>query len=180
MPGKRDIMHAIRQGLDGLPLTLQDSTADWTKGIKTMLCKLGHKFGYQTYGALGRGEWLYDVTWMAYSQGYEQNDENNLVDAHLVAECEWGSFPEIKDDFEKLLLSRASVRLMIYGDFQIYSDSCDDGIAKRLAGFARDFNGARAEDAWLLATWEKSDNADKGWRFRYFTFGLHGEALTLA
>ena len=41
-------------------------------------------------------------------------------------------------------------------------------IAERLAGKVREFNGSRAEDAWLLAAWEGSND---DWSFRYFTIG---------
>ena len=37
------------------------------------------------------------------------------VEAPLVAECEWGNKGGIEDDFEKLLLARAGVRMMIFG-----------------------------------------------------------------
>ena len=40
-------------------------------------------------------------------------------------------------------------------------------IAERLAKWVREFNGSRAEDAWLLAAWEK--NGEDGWSFSYFT-----------
>jgi hypothetical protein len=82
-------------------------------------------------------EWLYDVTWLQYSRGYESGLDNRLIDVYLVAECEWGTSPDVKYDFEKLLQARASVRLMIYGDFQQYPDSRGDGVAKRLAGYVR-------------------------------------------
>ena len=43
-------------------------------------------------------------------------------------------------------------------------------IAERLAGKVREFNGSRAEDAWLLAAWEGT-NAE--WSFRYFTIEMN-------
>ena len=87
-----------------------------------------------------------------------ENDE--LVDAPLVAECEWGNKGDIEDDFEKLLLARAGVRLMIF------DEPISKGMAERLAEKVRKFNGSRAEDAWLLASWEKSGHH---WSCRYFT-----------
>ena len=90
-----------------------------------------------------------------------------LIDAHLVAECEWGDFEAIVEDFEKLLLARAGVCLMIFdGNYKPGSK----GIAERLAGRVREFNGSRAEDAWLLAAWEKRND---GWWFRYFTIEMN-------
>ena len=90
-----------------------------------------------------------------------------MIDAHLVAECEWGDFEAIVEDFEKLLLARAGVCLMIFdGNYKPGSK----GIAERLAGRVREFNGSRAEDAWLLAAWEKRND---GWWFRYFTIEMN-------
>jgi hypothetical protein len=121
------------------------------------------------------GEWLYDVTWLEY----EKNDRGklvNLVDAPLVAECEWGNKGDIEDDFEKLLLARTGVRLMIFeGISNRISKPRSEEVAERLAGMVREFNGSRAEDAWLLAAWEKIDSATPNdwWRFRYFTIEMN-------
>ena len=58
-------------------------------------------------------EWLYDVTWLKY----EHEGERLLIEAPSVAECEWGNKGDIDDDFEKLLLARAGIRLMIFNGF---------------------------------------------------------------
>ena len=87
----------------------------------------------------------------------------NILRDSIVAECEWKSFEYIVEDFEKLLLARASVRLMIFdGNYKPGSK----GIAARLAKRIREFKGTRYEDAWLLAAFEGLD--DGRWRFRYF------------
>ena len=104
------------------------------------------------------GEWLYDVTWLEY-----ERERDGLIEAHLVAECEWGNFRKIVYDFEKLLLARACVRLMIFNGF---SQAQSEEIAEQLAERVRMFNGSRAEDAWLLAAWE---GTPENWSFRYFT-----------
>ena len=179
MPGKLEIMREVQEGLDSLDVLRRANDTEWTKAIKTKLCQIGQEFGCKV-GALksevdkdhrNYGEFLYDVTWLEYG-GHGQ-----LVDAHLVAECEWCNLiksDEIDDDFQKLLLARAGVRLMIFnGDFEC--DGCKPGsrrIAERLAEGIRDFNGSRAEDTWLLAAWEKTETGEengKGWRFSYFT-----------
>ena len=62
---------------------------------------------------------------------------------------------------------RARVRLMIFdGTYEPGSKE----IAERLARRVREFNGSRAEDAWLLAAWEKSD---RRWSCRYFTIEMN-------
>ena len=90
-----------------------------------------------------------------------------LVDAPLVAECEWDDFAAIVEDFEKLLLARAGVRLMIFdGNYKPGSKE----IAERLCRKGQGVQSSRAEDAWLLAAWEKSDD---DWWFRYFTIEMN-------
>ena len=94
----------------------------------------------------------------------------NLVDAPLVAECEWGNKGDIEDDFEKLLLARTGVRLMIFD--HNWAGVGSKEIVEQLARMVREFNGSRAEDAWLLADWEQED-----WSFRYFMIDANHQAI---
>ena len=96
--GPLTVMEAVRTALDSLTLTAQDSGKNWTKALKTKLCDCGRELGCRvSAGGVGfGGEWLYDVTWTEYSRGYEPGTQNQLLDVHLVAECEWGNFAEIK------------------------------------------------------------------------------------
>lgn len=156
-----EIMRAIQEGLDSLEIDRAASSAAWTEAVKTKLCEIGRRFNYRVgESKLGDfGEWLYDVTWL------EGEPEGLMIDAHLVAECEWDHrFGHITEDFDKLLLARASVRLMIFdGNHKPGSEK----IAAQLAERIRAFKGSRAEDAWLLAAFEGLD--DGRWWFRYFT-----------
>ena len=169
MPGRFEIMRAVRKGLDSLEVAKGKSNTVWTKAVKTKLCEIGREFGC-TVCASGvekadrdYGEWLYDVTWLEY----KKSGLTELVDAPLVAECEWDGFAAIVEDFEKLLLVRAGVRLMIFdGNYKPGSKE----IAAQLAGRVREFNGSRAEDTYLLAAWERNAN---GWSFRYFTIEMN-------
>ena len=175
MQGKYQIMRAIREGLDSLDRIESDSDTVWTKAIATKLCKIGQGFGFQVGAEVEEanrnwGEWLYDVTWLEYDAG-------RVVAAPLVAECEWKGFEDVKDDFDKLLLARASVRLMIYDGNSKRRGS--RGVAEELARRVREFTDSRAEDAWLLAAWERcappaKESGDKDWRFRYYTVAMNG------
>ena len=152
---------------------------DWTKAIKAALCERGRKLGWQVHASgveFVRAEWLYDVSWLDYS-------EDRLINVHLAGECEWGGLTEIKYDFEKLLQTRASVRLMIYNGNQ---DPGSEKIAQRLIQYIAAFNRGRlshdeaTEDRWLLTAWELYDTVgeDVEWdtmapRFVYFSkYGL--------
>lgn len=170
MPENSEIIRAVRKGLDSLNIRKATPTGRWTKAVKTELCRIGRNFDYEVYA--GRyvkedekdgGEWLYDVTWLKYDRS--GNDE--LTDAPLIVECEWGDYQDIEDDFEKLLLARARVRVMIFGGADEPGGSAKD-IADKLARKEEAFKRFRGKGDWLLAAWEP--NGDD-WRFRYFTIG---------
>ena len=162
----QEIIRAIQGGLDQLDVHIGDSTEDWTKAVKIELCRIGREeFGLKV-GASGvtpfvpdYPEWLYDVTWLKYN-------DDDLTDAVLVAECEWGEDSEIVYDFQKLLLARATLRLMIFDSGQDPQGS--QVIAERLARQAGKFKRGKAGDGWLLAAWELNGENENGWSFRYF------------
>ena len=174
MPDKDQIMRAIREGLDSLELTTSDGNSKWTNAIATKLCQIGQGFHLQAGAKVDEanrnwGEWLYDVTWLEY------DEDGRVVAAPLVAECEFGNLDEIIDDFDKLLLARACVRLMIYdGNYR----GGAKWIAEQLATRVRKFKNSTGEDSWLLAAWEKcgppaKESGEKDWRFRYYKIGMN-------
>ena len=48
-------------------------------------------------------------TWLKHA-----GSPSNLVSAPLAAECEWHGEGNVRDDFDKLLLAQANLRLMIF------------------------------------------------------------------
>jgi len=103
-----------------------------TRLIKDKLALLGRDtFGYKVYanslslaltqlegGTFRNSEWLYDLHW--YVEG---KSPYTTVRLPLVVECEWqqkrrgdkaNPFSGIKYDFQKLLISNAELRLMIF------------------------------------------------------------------
>ena len=180
MPGKFEIMRAVREGLNGLEIDKPAGYTEWNKAVKTKLCKIGQKFGCKVGARADEvdeadrdyGEWLYDVTWLEYERERDglKWPAMALIEALLVAECEWGrgkNLEYIVEDFEKLLLARADIRLMIFdGNHKPGSKE----IAERLAGKVREFKSSRAEDTWLLAAWEGSND---DWSFKYFTIEMN-------
>ena len=153
-------MYAIWNGFKSLEITGK-GVAERTKAIKTRLCEIGRDSDCQVSASgvdnLAYKEWLYDVTWLEYSQGDTPGLQNELLDVHLVAECEWGGLAEIKRDFEKLLLAPPSaLRFMIYDGGRDPAGS--KAIAERLAGYVKAFSGQLfvepLAEAWLLAGWD--------------------------
>ena len=88
--------------------------AVWTSKIKERICDLGNKKGYKiqtnkkSAPNADCGEWLFDLTWLYYSEGM-------VLEIPLALECEWSLYlDEIDADFQKLIISRANHRVMIF------------------------------------------------------------------
>ena len=175
------IMHAIRDGLRQVEQPQPDTNAKWNRAVLSKLWEIGHQFSCGVGARGGRfgadwGEWVYDVTWIRCN---EERHHDHLVDVPLVAEVEWsGRFSNVKDDFHKLLLARAGVRLMIYPYYAlgglIHGKEPKDHdarkkaarkVAEQLAKSVNAFKCRQENDAWLLVggVWHADD-----W-FRSFT-----------
>ena len=202
MPEKCDIMHAIREGLDEIRPERAWGITEWTQAVKDTLYNIGHhRFGYHVGMTKGDlvcevdkdqptpgpgGEFLYDVVWLEYGEDDRVRPSYDLrhallVDAPLVAECQWGPIAGFtsnphdwgaKKDFEKLLLSRAGIRLMICDKSHWLGSAA---VAKQFAKCVRAFNGSRPEDTWLLAIRTQTDIQPEVFGyFTYFTLDMNG------
>ena len=176
MATPQEIKDAIRRGLNSLPPASGTARKkERTEAIKARLCRIGRQppFDCRVCAALPRGdrtygEWLYDVVWLKY---HEERDDHPICCVPLVAECEWGTYAHIKEDFQKLLLARATVRVMIYRDAMWHPEhgwKRAKWTAKRLAQHVRQFNPSSADDTWLLAAWRRTNKAPR-FAFNYFS-----------
>ena len=146
-----DLVNEVRQTLVALYRQMAPRELG-TEAVKKALCEACKAINSNFYvyaSGLERppadgGEWLFDVTCLNYdSDGY-------LVRVPLVAESEWGTENQIYEDFEKLLLARADVRIMVFDGTRT------PGYRAIFATFARYI--ARCErseegDTWLFAAW---------------------------
>ena len=188
-------MCAIREGLDVIDFPTgagNERGAAWTELVMGKLCKIGQRqvrcyvCVSGSHGAEAPG-WLYNMTWLEYTAhkvGVEKTT-GSLVDAHLVAECEWSTkVGDVEDDFSKLMLARAGVRLMICcapwstrGDRNKNAWGREitnaEEMADTLAEWVRRFKGTRSEDAYLLAVLGWNEGLER-YGFNYFTLGLNG------
>ena len=85
---------------------------EWTRQIKMRIGKLGedlsNKVAIGGFGDDFEREWLYDIVW------YREDDQSRLLGLHLIVESEWDkNYKGIKYDFEKLLVGKADLRMMI-------------------------------------------------------------------
>ena len=84
----------------------------WTQTIKAFLGRLGSTKGYRICASGAEesfeSEWLYDLVW------FKENEKGYLIEVPLVVESEWKqNLKDIKFDFEKLLVSKSPLKLMI-------------------------------------------------------------------
>ena len=150
-----EIIGALR-GVHQLP-NLQDAyDAEWTREVKIALCKIGKCHKYSTFasvpdGHADGGEWLYDVVWLVYSP--DGRKVEYLLCVPMVAESEWGNEDDIDEDFQKRLLARATIRVMIFGG----ANDDNDETAKRLVRLVKHFELGGSDDAYLLAGFESNE-----------------------
>lgn len=84
----------------------------WTKSIKEILRDIGKKKNYKVYSSginnVDYGEYLYDLVWSEYTE--------SIISIPLVTEIEWRKdfVDDIQPDFEKLLIAKAELRLIIF------------------------------------------------------------------
>lgn len=132
------------------------STREWTRRVINALIQLGIEEEYAPCPnpEYSWGEWLYDVIWL-------QVDEDNIdrvLSVPLVAEVEWGNQDEIWSDFQKLLVARANVRVMIFNRYP--------GLLEELR--AHIIRVAQDGDRYLLAQYVTAEKrfAVEGWDLR--------------
>ncbi|MXW79535.1 MAG: hypothetical protein F4Z57_11250 [Gemmatimonadetes bacterium] len=137
---------------------------DWTIEVKTILCKLGRELGYTTWatGVLADycdgKEFLYDASWLVI------DNCERTISCLMVAECEWDNLGEVEYDFQKLLLARSKVRVMVY-DAGPANEEYQEEICDRLREHVGTFNGTEG-DTYLLIGW-LHENTEKGFRFQF-------------
>ena len=113
----------------------------------------------------GGGEWLYDVTWC------DSDRDGWLRSIPMVAEGEWGNLGDIDDDFQKLLVARAKIRVMVCDAG--YADGGTTAIANRFSEWVGAFEGAQG-DTYLLIAHAKDNENMETWRFEYATIVAQG------
>ena len=124
---------------------------DWgdgecTKQIKSSIAHLGKQKRYWVYASQAEhvdgGEWLYDLTWLNYS-------DDQLLTIELALESEWDQ-NGIIDDFQKLLIARAELRAMI---FQVRTENEKEMRFKQLREQIGKFTKSIAGDRYLFSCW---------------------------
>ena len=124
------------------------ATGEWTKRIKSELCKLGKEMGFNVCasGCEGAddGEWLFDLIWE-----YGEGDPRIFREMPLAMECEWSlKDGEIWWDFSKLLVARAKYRVFIFNkNTRIEVEKLIDDFRDAI----HNFKSTQVGDRYLLA-----------------------------
>ncbi len=126
--------------------------AVYTRAVKESLTRLGQELGYvvcasECKGA-DNGEWLFDLTWI--EERKRPTGGTDFTDMPLVVESEWSTNfeEEVLADFDKLMVARAWLRVMIVqGPDSQTKLRCFDGLRERIRAFA----GSQPGDRYLFA-----------------------------
>jgi hypothetical protein len=147
-----EVTNAIETSLASLPEPLRGKgDRAWTMKIKEVIGSLGEKYGWDvcTSGFPDRfdPEWLYDLIW------FRNDSDSHLSEVYLVMESEWGKGrDEIKYDFEKLLLAKATLKVMVFQT----DDKDTSGIFNFLKEGIHAFQKHSAEETYILAAFNNN------------------------
>ena len=131
----------------------------WNREIKGVLVQLGQQRDYQTCAhtlpdgiEATWGEWLYDVAWLTTAPGFY------LQEVGLVVEIEWRNQGDAWDDYQKLHVAKADVRLMVHRHPGLI-DEC----LQQLDNMGRQVS---SEECYIFAIYQPGE--------RCFTFHIRG------
>lgn len=173
MCNRDEISQRVRQALNEIRLSLTkvdshlSGKKESTKEVKTKLCQTGRCLDYRVAARdvddndRDDKEWLFDVVWMSLAW----KPRRQLERIYLAVESEWGNCGDILDDFEKLLVARSDVRLMI---FQASNEVEVRKMFDLLEREAQGFEQSQAGDCYLLAGYDLRNST---FRWREFQVG---------
>ena len=118
------ILPKIRKGLEEAFEILQEKAngnGDWTRGVLNAMNRLAEKLSAELGKGIqvcpnkmspkGAGEWLLDLIW--YRMTDDDGDEH-LREIVLAMESDWSHYTwDVKYDFEKLLVVRSPIKILI-------------------------------------------------------------------
>lgn len=155
---ERRVQEAIRTAMEKENREHPKCNKAWTDAIVRALTALGRELGYKVRGArtddrrdyFERG-WLWDLTWA------EVRDQT-LISLPLIAESEWDTkWDAILWDFQKLIVSRAALRVMI---FETRTAQIESHFS-RLIEVTQDHTGSQTGDRYLFACWDYDAKAPR-------------------
>lgn len=148
----------IRNALDSAGRELTGTASCnrvWTEAVKKHVALVGKLHRYYVCSSapsefVNCGEWLYDLTWLKYMD--DHNRSSPLASVELALESEWGKPLDVLEDFQKLVQSRATTRVMV---FQARNDEQWESICRDLIAQTKDFARSEPGDTYLLSAWRE-------------------------
>ena len=154
----QSIQDQVIERIKTLPQQLERGRRDgeWTIALKRRLGDLGKENGWQvsTAGFQGEfdGEWLFDLAWFRNTQVYP----HHILELGLVLESEWlRDHYEIKYDFEKLLVAKAPLKVMIFQDNGNEDDKTLPELWAMLEAGIRSFQTGSEGEKYILAAFRE-------------------------
>jgi hypothetical protein len=171
----KTLAHDVPQGVSD-----SDSNPAWTISVTDVLHKMGRKLGYQvqsrrTDANLDCHEWLLDIVWLHPPPG---------IAMELAAESEWGNPGCVQDDFQKLLCTKASVKVMLFAYKKGSQDSQTvwDGLKTYMNNYPHHLAGETyilmefQQDNCRYATLRVQNNGQQFFDFALQEIGLPSQA----
>jgi hypothetical protein len=148
---EKRVQEAITEGAEAAAAA-HGGNPEFTVAIKESLTRLGKKLGYRVCTTLPNiadyPEWLWDLTWV---RGGDKAGVFELSDMPLAVESEWKEDfgKEILSDFQKLMVARAWLRVMVFqtpnAEVKMRFDQLREAI--------RTYSGTQPGDRYLFACW---------------------------
>lgn len=153
------------------------SNDEWTQTIQTSLSSEGQRLDYFVYvsnvDSADCVEWHYDVAWL--------EQQSRLKSVPMVAACVLGStFETILDEFEKLLVARAALRVLVCdgGCLPGVEDIEGRDTIEILQEWIQEFEGGQIDDTYLIVIYDCESKKRRSWRYRLSVNGS-GESPSL-
>jgi len=169
MPNQDALCDAIKTVLNELPLENTYDRAkfwpsEWTARIKAAIAELGYERHYSVWGSgltekedattggrIVNQEWMFDLAWINYS-GHGLTRSMNSLPLAMESELPLGpkhvKEEKVLDDFEKLVISHAALKVMV---FQVDKISQAENQFRRLERHAQAFDSQNPASSYLLA-----------------------------
>ncbi len=114
----QEVIRKIESVADDLQANTANDTI-WTIKIKKAIAELATPFDYEVRstveGTSYGSEWLYDLTFL-------EKDNDRIIEIPLILESEWSpKYENIAYDFDKLLQSKAKIKVMVFQQKNVQS-----------------------------------------------------------
>ncbi len=141
--------------------TINAGTGEWTSAVMDRLAKRGIDFGFHICASRTEishwGESGTDMSWRDYGRpdrvrgdkdapDFSENDA--LRSIVLALECEWGVLWQVEEDFEKLLSTRALLKVMVC---EARAKTDQNAILNALRRMIWTYTDTRSDDMFLTA-----------------------------